>query len=458
MGKQAISSQPLDFSERLENKSFSLVYPQRPPVTTWTAEATGYSDEPTGQAVVVAIQCITGFNQEDSVLMNRDAQQRGLFRTAVHRTFKDSEAKHGADLEKFNKCPDEGLAGRRKGDYSKIDEDDGIAPIGTKLKKNDVIIGKTIEFTRVSKNNFSEEKKYTSSRRKRDRSTLMKTDEDCRVEKVVMSCTKDGLRSASLRTIAFRSPEIGDKVSSLHGQKGIVGMIIPAIDMPRTKDGVIPDIIMNVHAVPSRMTIGMLKEMHMGKLACLEGLIADGTPFRNKTVKEMETLLRDTGLHGLGKEVMYSGTTGKKLDNPVFLGVCYYQRLRHMVQDKIHGRARGPNQVLTRQPVEGRSRKGGFRLGEMERDSLISHGVSSILIDRLLNNSDRFETVVCETCGMLCEGAAPTDTEIPSVLHQKPYCRHCDSSDNIAPVVLPYALKLLSQELAACHVKMKFEF
>ncbi|GAI44244.1 unnamed protein product, partial [marine sediment metagenome] len=243
-----------------------------------------------------------------------------------------------------------------------------------------------------------------------------------------------------------------------HGQKGIIGMIIPQEDMPFTSEGIIPDIIMNCHAVPSRMTIGQLIESLLGKLACMEGEIADGTPFRGKTVYEIEALLKKKGMNGLGKEIMYSGKTGQKMKYPVFMGVCYYQRLRHFVQDKIHGRNTGPNQILTRQPVEGRSRQGGFRLGEMERDSLISHGVSSVLIDRLMNSSDRFETVICEICGYLAEPEAPEEYKEESILHKSAYCRYCQSNENIANVAIPYSMKLLSQELSAVHVGLKFSF
>ena len=461
MMKQAISAQQLDFNENLESKSYTLCYPQKPMVTTWTADHIEYSDKPTGQSVVVAFQCLTGYNQEDSVIVSRSALQRGLFRTSVYRTYKDTEATHGADTERFDPCLDSNLTGRHKGDYSKLSHEDGIVPVGTHLVKNDVIIGKTIQFTSVQHkaSDVGElEGKYVSERRKRDRSTLLKCSEESRVERVVFASTKDGLRSVSVRTVSFREPEIGDKLSSCHGQKGIIGMILPQEDMPFTLDGVVPDLIVNCHAIPSRMTIGQMIESALGKTACLTGAIANGTPFRGKSVQEIEALLGAHGMNGLSKEVMMDGRTGRQLQHPVFIGVTYYQRLRHMVQDKVHGRSKGPQQILTRQPVEGRSRRGGLRLGEMERDSLLSHGVSGVIIDRLLKQSDYFETVICESCGQIAESAAPKDIHEQNLLPKKAYCRNCQSHDKIADVKLPYCMKLLAQELQACHVALKFCF
>jgi DNA-directed RNA polymerase beta subunit len=241
--------------------------------------------------------------------------------------------------------------------------------------------------------------------------------------------------------------------SSRHGQKGVVGMILPAESMPFTRDGIVPDIIMNCHACPSRMTIGQLLESLLGKVSCMAGKIADGTPFRGVTPENINLAAKAYDIGKMGKEVMFNGKTGEMLKQPVFIGLTYYQRLRHMVQDKIHARAKGPMQILTRQPVEGRSRKGGFRMGEMERDALIAHGGERIIRDRFLDQSDRYETWVCRTCGNLAEN--PTESGVLNVTHKRAYCRFCNNSDATCKIVLPYSMKLLIQELHGIHISIK---
>ena len=449
MGKQAISGEPLGFGQIMETKTHVLNYPQRPAVTTWTSDLVGYDEEPAGQACVVAIMCYTGFNQEDSVILNQSALDRGLFRSTVYRVFRDHEVTHGSDIERFT-AHHENVIGKHKANYSKL-EPTGILPIGAIVHKNDVVIGKTIEYTVVNKNRDAVE--FTSRRMTRDRSMISQEDEESIVQSIIMSATKDGLKSVSMKTASTRIPEIGDKLSSRHGQKGIIGMTYRHEDMPFTATGIVPDLIVNCHAIPSRMTIAQLLETHLGKVSCIEGRIADGTAFRKITAEQ----INERALDHFGKEVMFSGKTGERLKEKVFIGIAYYQRLRHMVQDKLHARARGPNQILTRQPIEGRSRKGGFRMGEMERDALICHGASAVITDRLLNNSDKYRTYVCQTCGFFAEPAAPPGIKALNVLHKTPYCRHCKSNDNIHPVVVPYAFKLLTQELAAVHIGLKFK-
>jgi DNA-directed RNA polymerase beta subunit len=207
------------------------------------------------------------------------------------------------------------------------------------------------------------------------------------------------------------------------------------------------------------MTVGQLIETLLGVVAAKTGKFVDGTPHRgvNMASPEMKKILFDCGMSQTGKTTMYSGITGKPLDTPVFIGLTYYQRLKHLVKDKLHGRGgHGPRQILTRQPLEGRSRNGGFRVGEMEKDGLLSHGATSNLIDRLLLSSDAFDASVCNTCGSMAEPQAPEKQALTNILHRTPYCRLCKSHDNIHAVKIPYAIKLLNQELAACHVQMKF--
>jgi DNA-directed RNA polymerase beta subunit len=448
MGKQAVAGQSLNFRNLMDTKTHVLSYPQRPPVTTWTSQLVGYDEDPAGQACVVAIMCFTGFNQEDSVILSQRAVDAGMFRSSFYRSVKESEVAHGADVESFG-ISDSEVLGKCKADYSKLGPL-GIIPVASRVNQNTVLMGKTIEFTTMTKCKDTNE--FISKRLKRDRSIVTKGDEFAMVDSVILSKTKDGLKHVSVKTCASRVPEVGDKFSSRHGQKGIVGAILPPEDMPFTVAGITPDIILNPHAIPSRMTIGQLLESALGKVSCMEGKIADGTPFRNVSIDEINSFTSDN----YGKEVMFNGKTGELMKNRAFIGVTYYQRLRHMVRDKLHARSRGPSQILTRQPVEGRSRNGGFRVGEMERDALICYGASAVVTDRLMEQSDEFESFVCRTCGYMAEPAAPSNIDIVDILHLRPYCRHCDSNENISSVRIPYAFKLLTQEAAAVHVGMKF--
>ena len=244
--------------------------------------------------------------------------------------------------------------------------------------------------------------------------------------------------------------------SSRHGQKGVVGMLVSAEDMPRTANGLVPDVIMNPHALPSRMTIGQLFEMYLGKVCAMRGEIGDGTAFRGVGVADIDLEARAQSVLHKGKETMYCGKTGEILANRVFVGCAYYQRLKHMVQDKIHARSKGPRQILTRQPLEGRSRKGGLRLGEMERDALLSHGVTDTVLDRFLTQSDEYSYYVCQSCKHMADPPAPRQSRRLSITHAgRPFCRFCRSQTNIDLVRTPYTAKLLQQELQGLHLGVK---
>jgi DNA-directed RNA polymerase II subunit RPB2 len=435
MGKQAIGVSSLRMHPYLESKAHTLNYVQRPLVTTNLSTSLDLDKEPAGQCAVVAILCYEGFNQEDSVLFNRSALQRGLFRTTTSIVYTDRECSKIQDREEIAKVGK--VLGKRKADYDKLDSR-GIIQLQTPFTKGDVIIGKTIK-----------QIKYKGPSQVRDRSLVMKYNETYRATKIIES-QNDG-KFVTVCATSQRQPEIGDKVSSRHGQKGIIGMIYPQEDLPYTVDGIVPDIVMNCHACPSRMTIGQLLESYLGKVSCMKGRPANGTPFRGITVKDIDLLAAPYQLGKQGKEVMFCGKTGKRLKRKVFIGITYYQRLKHMVKDKIHARSTGPMQFLTRQPLEGRARQGGFRMGEMERDNMISHGTAHILQDRLLQQSDEYKTFACTQCGHLAERR---------VLSKKVsgYCRHCKSTQHTCPITLPYSMKLLIQELAAAHIKLTLDF
>jgi DNA-directed RNA polymerase II subunit RPB2 len=267
---------------------------------------------------------------------------------------------------------------------------------------------------------------------------------------------KDGLRRATVHTVSVRVPEVGDKFASRCGQKGVVGAILNSEDMPWTADGIQPDLIINPHAIPSRMTVSQLIESLVGKLGCLQGHTINGTP--GTASASYETELAARGLPGNGYEMMYSGTTGLPLSQGrVFLGVTYYQRLKHMVRDKMQGRSTGRRQILTRQPVEGRSRHGGQKWGEMERDALISHGASSVIIDGLMNRSDPCTVWICRTCKRLSEPPAPKNMHAHNTSHRQAYCRFCTTNENQVQMQIPYVAKLLTHELNAVHIDVKLQ-
>jgi DNA-directed RNA polymerase III subunit RPC2 len=240
----------------------------------------------------------------------------------------------------------------------------------------------------------------------------------------------------------MRRPEVGDKFSSRHGQKGVIGLIVPQEDLPFNNEGICPDMVMNPHGFPSRMTVGKLKELVAGKSAVIKGMYADGTAFGGTTIGQINDIMMANGFNCHGKEILTSGITGEPLSAYIFFGPIYYQKLKHMVLDKVHGRSRGPRAVLTRQPTEGRARDGGLRLGEMERDCLIGHGVSMLLLERLMLSSDAFTVDVCMDCGLL---------------GYQQWCSFCESSRTLASIQMPYAFKLLIQELQAMNIQPKLK-
>ena len=440
MGKQAVGILALNYSLRMDAIAHVLCSPQKPLVTTRMDEILHTCEAPTGINAIVVIMCYSGFNQEDSLIVNREAIERGLFRSIKYQTYKDEERTNGADAEKFESPIEAGkCVGMRIGCYDKLGAD-GFPSIGTRVSSGDVIIGKTITTTEIGEG--------TRRAVKRDRSVLVKHADDSIIDAIMKSKNRDGSLLAKVRTRTTRAPIIGDKLSSRHGQKGVVGMILHAADMPVTEDGIVPDIIVNPHAIPSRMTIGQLMECLLGKLCTIHGEQGDATPFRGASIQQISDELEQHGYDRLGEETLYNGMTGTKMPGKVFIGPTFYQRLKHMVMDKQHSRSRGPVQILTRQPVEGRAREGGLRFGEMERDCIISHGAANVLSERLFEQSDPFIATVCSKCGLL---AQPTADK--TLLRQKkPFCRVCNQSNTVHDVRMPYAFKLLLQELMAMNI------
>ena len=397
MGKQAMGVFLTNFGTRMDTMANILYYPQKPLATTRSMEFLKFRELPAGQNAIVAIACYSGYNQEDSVIMNQSSIDRGLFRSLFYRAYTDQEKRVGFSvLETFEKPTRADTLKLKHGTYDKLD-DDGIVAPGVRVSGDDIIIGKTAPIAPDSEELGQRTKLHV----KRDASTPLRSTENGIVDQTVLSTNSDGLRFVKVRIRTTKVPQIGDKFASRHGQKGTIGITYRQEDMPFTSEGIVPDLIINPHAIPSRMTIAHLIECQLSKVSSLRGYEGDATPFTEVTVDSVSRLLREHGYQSRGFEVMYNGHTGRKLVAQVFLGPTYYQRLRHMVDDKIHARARGPVQILTRQPVEGRARDGGLRFGEMERDCMISHGASAFLKERLFEVSDAFRVHVCEICGLM---------------------------------------------------------
>lgn len=435
MSKQSMGVYVTNYMNRMDKTAYVLNYPMRPLVDTRIMNIIQVNKIPSGSPVIVAIMTHTGYNQEDSILFNKGSVDRGLFIATVYHTEKDEDKKINGDEEIRCKPDPSRTKGMKFGNYNKINSE-GVIPENTLIENRDVIISKVIPI-KENKNDHTKVIKYE------DQSKLFRTNEDTYVDKNYIQRNGDGYRFAKTRTRIVRRPVIGDKFSSRHGQKGTVGNIIPEEDMPFTKDGLKPDIIINPHAIPSRMTIGQLKETLLGKVLLQLGLFGDGTSFGDFQIDDIAKELLDVGYEKHGNQVLYNGMTGEQLETSIFIGPVFYQRLKHMVNDKQHSRSIGPMVNLTRQPAEGRSRDGGLRFGEMERDCMVSHGASRFTRGRIYDASDKFQVHVCKCCGMI----ASYNDELH--IH---HCRTCDNRVDFVYTEIPYACKLLFQELMTMNV------
>jgi DNA-directed RNA polymerase II subunit RPB2 len=347
--------------------------------------------------------------------------------------YKDEEHRNvtSGREEKFMKPNKHNTRKYKNSSYAAIG-DNGIPIMNTILQENDVVIGKVVNLRNDSAG-------YTY----RDASTTHKNTEPCRIDGVWQDKNSDGYPFIKVRVVSERVPQIGDKFSSRHGQKGTVGMLLNEEDMPFTASGLRPDLIMNPHAVPSRMTIAQLMENIFGKVCVQRGTLADGTPYSHMKVEDLKKHMLDLGMHSYGNEMLYNGQTGEMMQAEIFMGPTFYQRLKHMVIDKKHSRARGPIVSLTRQPCEGRARDGGLRVGEMERDCMLCHGAAAFTKERLMDVSDPFETDICKTCGTLA--IVNEDESIYA-------CGTCGNKTEFIRKTIPYAMKLWMQELEAMHI------
>jgi DNA-directed RNA polymerase II subunit RPB2 len=434
--KQAMGVYATNFNERMDKTAYVLSYSTRPLVDTRVMNLIKLNEIPSGCNINVAIMTHTGYNQEDSLLVNKGSIDRGLLQITISHTEKDEDKQKINGDEEIRCKPDPAKTkGMKFGNYNKVNSK-GVVPENTLIENRDIIISKVTPI-KENRNDHTKVIKYE------DGSKQYRTVEETYIDKNYIDRNGDGYSFAKVRLRSLRKPVIGDKFSSRHGQKGTVGNIIPEEDMPFTKDGVRPDIIINPHAIPSRMTIGQLKETLLGKVLVELGLFGDGTSFGELDVSTISQKLLDLGYEAHGNELMYNGLTGEQIECSVFMGPVFYQRLKHMVNDKQHSRSIGPMVNLTRQPAEGRSRDGGLRFGEMEKDAMVSHGAARFTRGRMYDASDKFSVYVCKKCGII---ASYNDQ-----LHIH-CCRTCDNRVDFAYVEIPYACKLLFQELTTMNV------
>ncbi|KAE8718911.1 DNA-directed RNA polymerase D subunit 2b [Hibiscus syriacus] len=448
--QQAIGFSTTNPNIRVDTLSHQMYYPQRPLFHTMTADCLGKSGYPlgkkrmqpmpelyNGQNAIVAVNVHLGYNQEDSLVMNRASIERGMFRTEHVRSYK-AEVDNKENQEKKRKPEDVINFGKIESKFGRVDnlDDDGFPYIGASLQSGDIVIGRSAE----SGADYGVKLKHT---------------ERGMVQKVVLSSNDEGKNFAVVSLRQVRSPFLGDKFSSMHGQKGVLGFLESQENFPFTTQGIVPDIVINPHAFPSRQTPGQLLEAALGKGIACGGLKKYATPFSTLSVDSITEQLHRAGFSRWGKERVYNGRTGEMVRSLIFMGPTFYQRLIHMAEDKVKFRNTGPVHPLTRQPVADRKRFGGIKFGEMERDCLIAHGASANLYERLFTLSDSSQMHVCQSCknvANVIERTAAAGRKI-----RGPYCRVCQSADDIVRVSVPYGAKLLSQELFSMGISLKFE-
>jgi DNA-directed RNA polymerase II subunit RPB2 len=435
-GKQAMGVYVTNYENRMDKTAYILNYPMRPLVETRIMDLIHLNKIPSGSQLIVAIMTHTGYNQEDSLLINKGSVDRGMALTTVYHTEKDEDKQKINGDEEIRCKPDPNKTkGLKMGNYNKVNSK-GVIPENTLVENRDIIISK-ITPIKENRNDHTKVIKYE------DQSKIYKTVEETYIDKNYIDRNGEGYNFAKIRLRTVRKPVIGDKFSSRHGQKGTVGNIIPECDMPYTQNGVRPDIIINPHAIPSRMTIGQLKETVLGKVLVELGLFGDGTAFGDFDVKEICDLLLKAGYEAHGNELLYNGLTGEQVECSVFMGPVFYQRLKHMVNDKAHSRSIGPMVNLTRQPAEGRSRDGGLRFGEMERDCMVSHGAARFTRGRMYDSSDKYSVYICKKCGLIASYNDKMHIHL---------CHTCGNRADFAYVEIPYACKLLFQELNTMNI------
>jgi len=455
--KQAVSMYHTNHRVRMDKAAVILNSPQIPLVKTRYMEHINGEENCYGENAIVAIMCYTGYNVEDAVLINEGSIKRGLFRTTYYSTYECHEEKPNPDSQTLfvNIERTANVVGSKLNqDYSKLD-DYGLIREGATVTDETAVVGMVSSVT-GSVSNINVSKKP-----KKGQLGI--------VDKTFLTEGEEGTRIAKVRIREERIPAIGDKMASRAGQKGTVGLVVPEVDMPFTKDGIRPDIIINPHAIPTRMTIGQLVEAITGKAGAQYGAFIDGTAFNSKGLKvgRFGEMLTHVGYHSSGYELLYNGMTGEQIETEIFIGPTYYMRLKHMVKDKINYRDTGPRTALTRQPVEGRANDGGLRIGEMERDAVIAHGATNFLTESMMERSDKYYIAICNKTGMIAvynpaknlflspmadgplQYVGTTDRENIQIQNISKFGR------SFSLVTVPYSFKLLIQELQCMNIQMR---
>lgn len=447
MGKQAIGAIAYNQMLRIDTLLYLMVYPQQPMVKTKTIELIEYDKLPAGQNATVAVMSYSGYDIEDALVLNKSSIDRGFGRcqvlkkaTATLKRYPNQTSDHleGIAIDPIRDEKNKIIGGKPIFQHRVLGPD-GLAEVGCRITTGQTYVNKAVPVNAGETLLDPQNTQDTSSQANAYRPTPMnyKAPEDSYIDKVMLSSSESEQPLIKVLLRQTRRPELGDKFSSRHGQKGVCGIIVQQEDLPFNDQGVCPDIIMNPHGFPSRMTVGKMIELVSGKAGVLDGTLQYGTCFGGSKLADMSKILIDHGYSYSGKDMLYSGITGECLQAYIFFGPIYYQKLKHMVMDKMHARARGPRAVLTRQPTEGRSRDGGLRLGEMERDCVIAYGASQLLLERLMLSSDAFEVDVCQTCGLMGYHG---------------WCSMCHTTEHVVKLTIPYAAKLLFQELMAMNI------
>ncbi|MFA5887416.1 MAG: DNA-directed RNA polymerase subunit B [Candidatus Nanoarchaeia archaeon] len=445
--KQSLGMYASNFLLRVDTDVSVLHYPQRPLVQSFVHDVSNFNKHPSGNNVTIAVMALDGYNMEDAIILNKGSIDRGLARSSYYRPYVVEELRYQGGLVDEIGVPDKEVKGyKTEADYRFL-EDDGIVYPESKLRENDVVIGKTSPPRFLGElEDFS-----IAANMRRESSLTVKPGEHGTVDMIFITENEEGNKLIQVRLRDLRIPEIGDKFASRHGQKGVIGRIIPQADMPFTASGVMPDLIFSPHSLPSRMTISHLIEIIGGKVGALSGRYIDGSTFAAESEADLRSTLMEMGFRENGTEKMYNGITGEEFTAQIFVGSMYYMKLKHMVANKLHARASGRIQLLTRQPIEGRSKGGGLRLGEMEKDCFVAHGASLLLKERF--DSDRTVVYVCENCGMLA---------VYDSMKGKASCTKCGANAEVSSVELSYAFKLLLDELRAIgiypQIKLKSKY
>ncbi len=435
--KQALGIYAANYLCRLDTDVSILQHPQKPIVRSFVYDT--LNTYPAGQNLVVAIMTYDGYNMEDALVLNKGSLDRGVGRSFYYRPYSAIEMNYAGGLKDEIGIPDKDASGYKTEISYRLLEKDGITYPEAEVNEGEVLIGK------VSPPKFLSEAREISVRVKKESSVTMRQEEKGIIESVFLTEDNEGNKIVQVKTRDKRIPEVGDKFATSHGQKGVIGLITPEEDVPFSARGIKPDVIFNPHGLPSRMTVGYLLEILAGKVGCLRGSVVDGTCFCGETKKELEEQLRTLGFRYDGKETMYNGITGQRIESKIYIGNIYYLKLKYMVGNKLHGRASGKIALLTRQPIEGRSKGGALRLGEMEQQVLVAHGASLLLKERY--SSDRVVIPICTKCGAI---------GIDDNIKKKVYCPICNS-EKIEPVEISYAFKLLLEELQGLHIHTTFE-